>query len=309
MASLVQSRFNRSLKPESSRPLHPRWGDVHITMPTPGSWCQIDNNATYSVRHGRRDYRPDYVHDLSGLKQSRRSESHDGRRSKQRLEPSHRQSSLIRSLSAHRLSVRQATQCNASEDDDDEEEDEDLDSLDSQSDRYQHDPIASQLARPSRQKYVTTNRHNDKVSFQYIPTSSRKYPEEVNRPPLSRNQSSGSTASSAAESHGIAGLHSRLRGLSLSSKRFSRSGTAHESEYKGGEYVYINGREDTNRREPRSREAREQNHERTVRSASASAGGRMYSPPLYDKRMTRKNSLASKRMTAIMVPSPEDIWE
>ena len=56
MANLVPlTRFRRN----DSKPLHSRWGDVSITTPTEGSWCQY-NNSHHSAQRWR-EYGPGYV--------------------------------------------------------------------------------------------------------------------------------------------------------------------------------------------------------------------------------------------------------
>ncbi|RMJ24914.1 hypothetical protein PHISP_04223 [Aspergillus sp. HF37] len=50
--------FRRQEPPTSSKPLHSRWGDVAITVPTEGSWSQYNNPH----RRGRKGYYgPGYV--------------------------------------------------------------------------------------------------------------------------------------------------------------------------------------------------------------------------------------------------------
>ena len=59
MANIVPNPLNRFRKHDSSRPLHARWGDVSITAPTEGSWCQYD--SAHQSAQKRCGYGPGYV--------------------------------------------------------------------------------------------------------------------------------------------------------------------------------------------------------------------------------------------------------
>lgn len=61
MANIVPNPLNRFRKHDSHKPLHARWGDVSITAPTEGSWCQYDNPHKSTQR--RLGYGPGYVPD------------------------------------------------------------------------------------------------------------------------------------------------------------------------------------------------------------------------------------------------------
>lgn len=61
MANIVSTSLTRLRRHDASRPLHARWGDVAITAPTEGSWCQYDNPHKSAQR--RDGYGPGYVPD------------------------------------------------------------------------------------------------------------------------------------------------------------------------------------------------------------------------------------------------------
>lgn len=62
MAGIVNRPLSMFRKPESPKPLHSRWGDVAISVPTDGSWNQYDNPH----RGPRRpSYGPGFVPDCS----------------------------------------------------------------------------------------------------------------------------------------------------------------------------------------------------------------------------------------------------
>lgn len=61
MARIVPNPLNRFRRHDNHKPLHARWGDVSITVPTEGSWCQYDNPHKSAQR--RIGYGPGYVPD------------------------------------------------------------------------------------------------------------------------------------------------------------------------------------------------------------------------------------------------------
>ncbi|RAL05969.1 uncharacterized protein BO80DRAFT_84642 [Aspergillus ibericus CBS 121593] len=94
MASLVNGPLGRFRKHGSHKPLHERWGDVGITVPTEGSWNQLDNP------HRSSDRRP--VHDVSnrGHRDHAIVSSQDDRRASQSS------SFSVKALNPRRLSMR-----------------------------------------------------------------------------------------------------------------------------------------------------------------------------------------------------------
>ncbi|CAI7663474.1 unnamed protein product [Penicillium glandicola] len=63
MAGMVNRPLSRFRKPDSQKPLHARWGDVSISVPTDGSWNQYDN--PHRPVKERSAYGPGYVPDCS----------------------------------------------------------------------------------------------------------------------------------------------------------------------------------------------------------------------------------------------------
>lgn len=100
--------LNRFRKYDSSRPLHARWGDVAITAPTEGSWCQYDNANSAPKRRG---YGPGYVPEgrprvlPSRPKRREDHEEDDDDDEEGSTSLSQRSSSSINSLNPRRLSM------------------------------------------------------------------------------------------------------------------------------------------------------------------------------------------------------------
>ena len=63
MAGIVNGPLSLFRKSDSSKPLHARWGDVSISVPTDGSWNQYEN--PHRTVKERSAYGPGYVPDCS----------------------------------------------------------------------------------------------------------------------------------------------------------------------------------------------------------------------------------------------------
>ncbi|KAJ5572067.1 hypothetical protein N7535_005727 [Penicillium sp. DV-2018c] len=63
MAGIVNGPLSLFRKQESPKPLHTRWGDVSISVPTDGSWNQYDN--PHRPIKEKSSYGPGYVPDCS----------------------------------------------------------------------------------------------------------------------------------------------------------------------------------------------------------------------------------------------------
>ncbi|KAJ5373974.1 hypothetical protein N7517_005980 [Penicillium concentricum] len=63
MAGIVNGPLSLFRKSDSTKPLHARWGDVSISVPTDGSWNQYDN--PHRPVKERSSYGPGYVPDCS----------------------------------------------------------------------------------------------------------------------------------------------------------------------------------------------------------------------------------------------------
>lgn len=104
MAHIVNNPLNRFRKHD--RPLHARWGDVAITAPTEGSWCQYDSAHQSQKRRG---YGPGYVPEgrprvlPSRPKQHEVHDEEDDEKSS--TSSSQRSSSAINNLNPRRLSM------------------------------------------------------------------------------------------------------------------------------------------------------------------------------------------------------------
>ncbi|KAJ5225259.1 hypothetical protein N7468_006484 [Penicillium chermesinum] len=60
MSGIVTRPLSVFRRPDSSKPLHARWGDVGISVPTEGSWNQIDNPHRRALEERQR-YGPGFV--------------------------------------------------------------------------------------------------------------------------------------------------------------------------------------------------------------------------------------------------------
>lgn len=69
MAGISTSPLLPFRKHEPPKPLHSRWGDVSITVPTEGSWSQYHNSQRQQQRHSRKaDYELGYVPEYSSAR-------------------------------------------------------------------------------------------------------------------------------------------------------------------------------------------------------------------------------------------------
>jgi hypothetical protein len=113
MAGIVNGPLSIFRKSDSPKPLHARWGDVSISVPTDGSWNQYDN--PHRPVKERSAYGPGYVPDISPQDQSPgpvkdEDEDDDSRSICSATSTALRQSSLsLGSLRPGRLSVRLAS--------------------------------------------------------------------------------------------------------------------------------------------------------------------------------------------------------
>lgn len=110
MSSAVTKPLAIFRKPENPKPLHTRWGDVAISVPTDGSWNQYDN--PHRPAKGRQLYGPGFIPDISPSDQTR-NPLNDEDTADQKEEVSSEKSSVSRrsslslgALRPGRLSVR-----------------------------------------------------------------------------------------------------------------------------------------------------------------------------------------------------------
>jgi hypothetical protein len=111
MAGIVNRPISIFRRPESPKPLHSRWGDVAISVPTDGSWNQYDNPHRVPRRPA---YGPGFVPDCSpsdrNLRQVNEKETEEDNKSTSTSSTMSRRNSLsLGSLRPGRLSVRLAS--------------------------------------------------------------------------------------------------------------------------------------------------------------------------------------------------------
>jgi hypothetical protein len=111
MAGIVNRPLSIFRRPESPKPLHSRWGDVAISVPTDGSWNQYDNPHRVPRRPA---YGPGFVPDCSpsdrNLHQGNEKATEENNKSTSTSSTLSRHNSLsLGSLRPGRLSVRLAS--------------------------------------------------------------------------------------------------------------------------------------------------------------------------------------------------------
>ncbi|PYI04066.1 hypothetical protein BO78DRAFT_399265 [Aspergillus sclerotiicarbonarius CBS 121057] len=162
MAGLVNGPLGRFRKHGSHKPLHERWGDVGITVPTEGSWNQLDNP------HRSSDRRP--VHDVSsrGHRDQAIPSSEDDRRASQSS------SFSVKALNPRRLSMR-ISQRSKQTPDPPKESDRHT-KAERRVSQFSYRPIHQDYPTEMAEKAARQSQHAPK--FRYIPTGPG-YPEEL----------------------------------------------------------------------------------------------------------------------------------
>lgn len=284
MASAVTKPLAIFRKPDSSKPLHARWGDVAISVPTDGSWSQYDN--PHRPAKGRQPYGPGYIPDISPsdqtknpLKEEELEEQKDAESSK-RSSVSRRNSLSLGSFRPGRLSVRLASRPKHLRGETPTERD--------SPDENKGPEFAY---KPIRRDYPTEASENSgqtSTRFRYIPTNGR-YLEDI---PSPRSQSVQSFRSSRERRDSFSEpFEARHRGRkSVITKDYSE-------------------KQDTYLEDDR----------RSLRSSaggSSDGSGSRLSFGLPPRRRTspfvaadRKRASSLKPMTMAMVPDPEDLYE
>ncbi|KAJ5964341.1 uncharacterized protein N7479_004217 [Penicillium vulpinum] len=284
MAGIVNGPLSLFRKSDSSKPLHARWGDVSISVPTDGSWNQYDN--PHRPIKERSAYGPGYVPDCSPQDRNPRpvkeADLDDDDRSvcSEASSGSRRSSLSLAGLRPGRLSVRLASRPKH---------------LRGQSqmkrDAQRSEQKRNEFAyRPIQHDYTSevvekTTQPNNR--FKYIPTNPR-YP-----------QSSGSATPRSQSVSPPRSPHSRRGSLPESSdRRYSGRDCDYTPSVRGSTYE----------------DDRHSLHS-SIRDNSESSGSRRnYGLP--PRRRTppfvpadRRGSLTSKPMTLAMVPDPDDLYE
>jgi hypothetical protein len=107
MTGIIGGPLSIFRKSDTHKPLHARWGDVSISVPTDGSWSQY-NNPHRPIK-GRSAYGPGYVPDNSPDQTThplREADDHDDARSVFSTASASSQRSSLGSMLRGRLSVR-----------------------------------------------------------------------------------------------------------------------------------------------------------------------------------------------------------
>jgi hypothetical protein len=277
MSGIVNKPLALFRRPESPRPLHARWGDVDISVPTEGSWNQY-NNPHRPAQEERQMYGPGFVPqdrpssraDTSYTEHSQQEIS-AGRSARSATSVPRRNSLSMGALRTGRLSVRLASRPKHLRGEAQPERD--VPQQEAQRTDFAYKPI--------RQDYTVEATEKSKpatTSFKYIPTNGR-YLEEIPAAAPPRSQSAMSHCSS----------HSRRDSFTESlDERFSRRGSHQEDD----------------RRSLRSS---------VGDSSDSSSSRRNYDMP---RRRTspfvpadRRRGSLMKPMTLAMVPDPEDLYE
>lgn len=268
MASIVPNPLNRFRKHDSHKPLHARWGDVSITAPTDGSWCQYDNphkSAQRSLGYGP-GYVPDGFHRAS-ISPARDFEDEYEDDEAPKAETSSRRMST---LNPRRLSMRLSRTKSP-------------DGRQQQQRRPRGLDRADFAYKPIRQDYsteVAEVAHRRESRFRYIPASPQ-YLEELER---SQSVSSGYGSVSSSNSYGHECGHSSRSGSPL------RYGAGVDDEFEP-------------HRGQRDRGSRVFPMGCSTISGQGHGQRNWLSVP-----GDRKKRYSTRRLTTVMVPDPEDMY-
>jgi hypothetical protein len=281
MAGIVNRPLSLFRKSDSPKPLHARWGDVSISVPTDGSWSQYDN--PHRPVKERSAYGPGYVpgcspQDPTPHPLNEEDPEDDARSVCSAASTSSRRSSLsLGSLRPGRLSVRLASRPKQLRGETQIERD-----------AHRSEQKRNEFAyRPIQQDYTseviekTTQPSN---RFKYIPTNGRYLQPGIQTP---RSQSVNSPRSP----------HSRRGSSESSDRRYSgRDRDYHTPAVRESTYY---------------EEDRRSLHSSSFRDSSDSSSSRRnYGlPPRRFVPADSKRASISKPMTLAMVPDPDDLYE
>ncbi|KAJ5175200.1 uncharacterized protein N7482_001077 [Penicillium canariense] len=290
MAGIVNKPLAIFRRPESPKPLHTRWGDVAISVPTDGSWNQYDN--PHRPAPERQSYGPGFVPDYSpsdrvyntarssatreSILKSEDSEDDNKSTSTGRASTvsiSRRNSLSLGAFRPHRLSVRLASRPKPLRGE-----------LQLERESHQAENKMPEFAyKPIHQNYPTEISEKSERSthhYRYIPTNGR-YLEDIPSPRSPRSQSATPFHGSRTRRDSfIESLANRERGRELA--------RVHSPQ---------NSRPEDDCQSVRSSLADSSD------SSSAGSGSRLSFglPP-------RRRSLSLKPLTLAMVPDPEDLY-
>lgn len=285
MAEIVSKPLAIFRRPESSKPLHSRWGDVEISVPTDGSWNQYNNPHRRAAR--KQSYGPGFVPDDPSARETRpaKDDVHTPNKidTDEKSSLSRRSSLSLGALRPGRLSVRLASRPKQLRDE------VSLERTPSQSDRR----TSGYAYKPIQQDYTAelTDKSNcaSSAQYRYIPTS-RRYLEDI--PVSPRSQSVGSHHSSRARRDS-----------------FTDSIESHEHSHDALQSHKAPYRTDSHKEEDR-------HSLRFSLGESSDGSSRRSSYGLLPRRRTspfvaadRKRASSLKPMTMAMVPDSEDLYE
>ncbi|KAJ5090635.1 hypothetical protein N7532_009319 [Penicillium argentinense] len=269
-------------KSEPSKPLHARWGDVAISVPTEGSWNQYDN--PHRPAKERQPYGPGFIPDISPSGQStnplREEELEEDKKSvsSERSSGSRRNSLSLGALRPGRLSVRLASRPKNLRGETPTERE----NLRSEKRR------AEFAYKPIHQDYpaeVNETSNQTTTRFRYIPTNG-SYLEDI---PSPRSQSAQSFREPRSRRDSFSDPFERDRGRESPISRASERGYHVEDD--------------------------RHNLQSSVADGNDSPGPRL-SIGLPPRRRPspfvsadRKRSSSLKPMTMTMVPDPEELYE
>ncbi|KAK5788753.1 hypothetical protein VI817_009711 [Penicillium citrinum] len=270
MSSAVTKPLSIFRKPESPQPLHARWGDVSITVPTDGSWNQYDN--PHRPAKGRQQYGPGFIPDISPTDQNKTPlgegelrEDQEEATSPEKSSVSRRNSLSLGALRPGRLSVRLASRPKQLRDE------------------QKRPDFAYKQVRRDYPAEVTENSVQTSTRFRYIPTNGR-YLEDI---PSPRSQSAQS----------FRGSHERRDSFSDRSDgkdNGRRSGLGRESPYIEDDRCSL-------------RSSVGGSSDGSGSRLSFGLPPRRRTSPFV--AADRKRSSSLKPMTMAMVPDPEDLYE
>jgi hypothetical protein len=285
MAGIVNGPLSLFRKPESAKPLHARWGDVTISVPTDGSWNQYDN--PHRPVKERSAYGPGYVPDCSPQDRTPRPAKEDdidedARSVCSEASTASRRSSLsIGGLRPGRMSVRLASRPKHLE-------------RGSQIERDAHnEQKRTEFAyKPIQQDYTSevvekSSKHDNR--FKYIPTSGRYLQDSGPETPRSQSVHSPRTA------------HSRRGSLPESGNRRDHG---RDRDYRAS----------TVRRSTCHDDDRQSIYSSVGDSSDSSGSRRNYGLP--PRRKTSpfvaadwRRASVSRPMALAMVPDPDELYE
>lgn len=200
MTSTSNKRLNRLRKQEpsaSSKPLHSRWGDVAITVPTEGAWNQYDNPNCRSRSHKKSFYGSGYVPEESARHRHGHlalDQKNTGSTVSTDISTSSRRNSfLFNNLNPHHISIRRGLSFRHRQSpslptvDGSFEEKDRL--IPERSNEFAYKPIQRDYATEIAESQGSQLHRTNTARFRYIPATAR-YREEFGN--IQRNRSASS---------------------------------------------------------------------------------------------------------------------